>query len=173
MTPPIERRLARERPASLPLAKLPAEIRRAGIVPHLSGTYPNPSSLIVNLILETDCRKPAPNPCKRPEIITRLESYSCAKRATKSHRMILLYKKMGGYPPGIFLGPMGSRDNHPRMCTYEIGQAKPFRIRTYGNKDLKSFRMRTYEKEKGEGGSAVLLPAPVWPTLRPALSPCV
>ena len=48
--------------------------------------------------------------------------------------MILLQKKVGGTPLGD-------------ICRAKWGDiGNPFRIRTYGNKDLKSFRMRTYKK---------------------------
>ena len=47
----------------------------------------------------------------------------------------------------------------PAICSARWGDcANPFRIRTYGNKDLKSFRMRTYKKEQeGVGPEPVRL----------------
>ena len=49
--------------------------------------------------------------------------------------MISLQKKVGGTPQRrIFHVKRGEMGN-------------PFRIRTYGNKELKSFRMRTYKKD--------------------------
>src|SRR5580704_16533940 len=64
-----EGRLARERPAFLSTlaAQLTVDIRRAGIVASLSPICPNPAPALFNLILERDCRKPAPNPAN-PEV---------------------------------------------------------------------------------------------------------
>src|SRR5579872_2059807 len=99
-----ERRLARERPASLTTAKLTADIRPAGAVPSQQGgtatpgcalgakTNSDPTSLIRNLILQKDCRTTPPSPCTSFNCINGLESHSCAMPKVKPHGMIFLRK---------------------------------------------------------------------------------
>jgi hypothetical protein len=228
---PSERRLSRERPASLPTANLTADIRPAGAVPsQQSGTAtpgcargaktnPDPTSPIRNLILQKDCRTTLPSPCTPFNCINVLESYSCAMLKIKPHGMIFLRKTTirsassapsePRDPKELFYNVLNtsfpSRLSKPfRMTSLQKGKnkpsaitflqkkvggtlhgapqgcakvmvirspafpgsrmilrdfrvltkvpdsgdmANPFRIRTYGNKELKSFRMRTYEKD--------------------------
>ena len=200
---PLKQAATRERPASLPTAKLTADIRPAGAVPSQQGgtaapgcalgakTNPDPTSLIRNLILQKDCRTTPPSPCTPSNCVNVLESYSCTMLKCKSHGMICLRETT--IPPGPFVlsEPRESKQpfynvyntslrdqlakplrmkylqkdkNKPSamtslqkkvggtppsaICRARWGDcANPFRISTYGNKDLKSFRMRTYRKD--------------------------
>jgi hypothetical protein len=103
MKPP-ERRLARERPVSLPTANLTAGIRPARAVPSQqcgtatlgcaidARTNPDPILLIRNLILQKDCRTTPPASCTSFDCINVSESHSCAMLKFKSHGMIFLRK---------------------------------------------------------------------------------
>ena len=141
MKPP-KRAAARERPASLPIAKLTADIRSAGAVPSqqvgtvapgsavAAKTYPDPTSPIRNLILQKDCRTTPPSPCTPSNCVNVLESYSCAMLKVKPHGMILLRKTT--IPPGPFVL---SEPREPKEPFYNVHDtismgrlSKPFRM---------------------------------------------
>jgi hypothetical protein len=162
MKPP-ERRLARERPASLPTANLTADLRPAEAVPSQQGgtatpgcalgakTNPDPTSLIRNLILQKDCRTTPPSPCRPFDCINVSESNSCAMPRVKPHRMILLRKKQirsASFAP--------SEPREPKEPFYNVynasspgGLSKPFRMISLRKVENKPSAMILLQKKWG------------------------